>query len=270
MIKKIKKTLIFSALSFSVANSYEVCGIDKVGCSLISISPAIGYYKYEEPKIHTPQGQKYMNIKGVSFRLDGAYQYIDRNRVTLIVDGELAFVNGKYDGFLQNGEPFQMSNDDSYILGVSPKIGYVFSWQGVGVNLTPFVGLGYRFLDNDTSGTSGGYKRISNYFYIPIGVDFDWRKNKFMLQSRVEFDGLIQGVQYSSVDGGVTNDQREGWGANAYVLLGRDQGGWAWLVGPYVKYWKMQTSETSTGNTGNWVEPENNTLESGVQFKFIF
>ena len=260
MLKKVYAAMFFL---LSTATSYAACGIDQTGCSLFSISPMVGYYSYREPGL--------MSIKGPSFGLDGSYQYIDRNKVTLIVDGQLGFVNGKYDGSLLNGQPFQMDNDDSYILGISPKIGYVFFWQKLSLALTPFIGLGYRFLNNDSSHDSAGYLRISNYFYIPVGVDVNWHKGKLVFQSRIEFDGLIRGVQYSGIDGGVTNQQREGWGANGYLLLGRDQESWTWLVGPYIKYWKIQSSETANGATTNgWYEPENNTLDVGLLFKFIF
>ncbi len=259
----IKRIVGFSAILLTTINANATCGIDKAGCSLFSISPMAGYYSYREPGL--------ISIKGPSFGLDGSYQYIDRNKVTLIVDGQFGFVNGKYDGRLLNGQAFQMDNDNSYILGISPKVGYVFSWQKSGLKLTPYIGLGYRYLNNDSSNNSAGYLRISNYFYIPVGADISWHKNKLIIQSRLEFDGLIHGIQYSGIDGGVTNQQREGWGANGYLLLGRDQGSWAWLIGPYIKYWKIQTSETADGATQKvWYEPENNTVDAGLMMKFIF
>ncbi|WP_440682832.1 hypothetical protein [Cysteiniphilum halobium] len=258
----IKRIIAFSAILLMAINVNATCGIDKVGCSLFSISPMAGYYSYREPGL--------MSIKGPSFGLDGNYQYIDRNKVTLIVDGQLGFVNGKYDGRLLNGQPFQMENDNSYILGIAPKLGYVFSWQRAGLKLTPYIGLGYRYLHNDSSNNSAGYLRISNYFYIPVGADISWHMNKFIIQSRLELDGLIHGTQYSGIDGGISNQQREGWGANGYILLGREQGGWAWLIGPYIKYWKVQTSEVASGNTNKWIEPENNTVDVGLMIKFIF
>ncbi len=261
----VKKALILASLSLSPLMVNSMCEVDKIDCSEFSLSPAIGYYSYREPGL--------MSIKGPSIALDGSYQYIERNRITLMIEGQLGFVNGKYDGRLNDKQqtPFQMNNDNSFIFGISPRIGYLFQFPKVLITVTPFLGLGYRYLNNDTSNDSHGYLRASNYFYIPIGLQFTWLHKKLVLESKLEFDYLIRGIQYSSVDGGIVNQQREGWGANGNILLGRNQGSWMWLIGPYIRYWKIQTSDIANGNAEKgWYEPENNTLGVGVMAKFVF
>jgi len=47
-------------------------------------------------------------------------------------------------------------------------------WVGRSVSLSPYVGVGYRYLYNDVRGSTStgaiGYRRESNYIYEPIGL----------------------------------------------------------------------------------------------------
>ena len=260
----LKRSFLAGVLCIAATSAYSLCSEHNRSCSLFSISPTFGYYQYKEPGL--------MSIKGPSFGLQLDYQQISRNGMVLFVNAELGFVNGKYDGRLNDNEqtPFTMNNDNSYILGISPRLGYQFLLYQQQLALTPYAGLGYRFLHNGTSDNQYGYLRISNYFYLPLGVQLTLNKGHFMMQSQLEFDVLPHGIQYSGVDGGVYNQQDRGFGANANILFGQDESSWAWLVGPYVKYWKIPDSKAEAGNTYTWKEPKNNTLDIGLMAKFIF
>ncbi|MBK2123695.1 hypothetical protein [Fangia hongkongensis] len=238
------------------------------GCSIFSLSPSLGYYKYAEPSL--------MNIQGPLVGIEGEYQYISTKNIVLWINGGFAFVNGRYDGSSVNlitleRTPLTFHNDKSYILNLSPKIGYRISFYSKGVSLLPYIGAGYRYLyNNTTDNVEGGYERISNYFYVPIGLQLTKVWNKWIWQSQIEFDIFAYGYQYSGTDGGFTNAQHDGYGANAYTLFGRKEHMLSWLIGPYIQYWNIKQSEFAKGDTRTWYEPENYTINTGVMVKFIF
>jgi len=69
-----------------------------------------------------------------------------------------------------------MNNIDDYILEFRGLAGYDFPVSKASF-LTPYAGIGYRYLNDDSSGkvaSTGalGYERESNYIYSPIGVKF--------------------------------------------------------------------------------------------------
>ena len=47
-------------------------------------------------------------------------------------------------------------------------------WHTLTFDLTPYIGLGFRYLYNDARGTTStgaqGYERYSHYFYVPVGL----------------------------------------------------------------------------------------------------
>ena len=71
-----------------------------------------------------------------------------------------------------------------------------------------------------------------------------------LVQSQLEFDYLLHGIQHSYVAFSkeqthpLTHQQKSVYGANANLLFGQRQGSWAWLVGPYIKYWNIAESNT--------------------------
>ena len=65
------------------------------------------------------------------------------------------------------------------------------------LRLTPYLGAGYRYLFNEGSGrrtTTGhfGYDREANYYYSPIGVAIQSRRNPCITQwlygAKFEYD----------------------------------------------------------------------------------
>ena len=145
--------------------------------------------------------------------------------------------------------------------------------------LTPFAGLGYRWLYDDSGGqvsTTGAYSydRRSQYFYIPIGLIVDPNKN-FTVKS--QFNIFVAGKQtsylsdiagYSDVD----NDQSSGWGvdiAASYKFSGN------FGIYSFLRYWDIADSDTAVGTFNNALlfsayEPANTTVEIGVGISYRF
>jgi len=158
--------------------------------------------------------------------------------------------------------------------------------------LSPYIGLGYRFLSQSGGGlfTSTGsyfYDRQSTYNYIPLGL-----KRRIALadgatlETTVEYDYLISGNQYSGLSAAnnvstysdatnVNNKQNSGYGLNASLMYRRPDG---WSFGPYWKYWNIDGSESALRSyklsgaltSVPVTEPANTTEEFGIRAMYKF
>jgi len=139
--------------------------------------------------------------------------------------------------------------------------------------LSPYVGIGYRNLHNDSSDTvvAGlhGYRRTSEYIYAPIGLTARFRvTDTSRLSLTAEYDGLLQGNQKSCLSDvnpalpDVDNEQESGRGARGSLMYETK----SWSVGPFVEYWNVNQSVETAG----WYEPHNYTLEYGAQVRVRF
>jgi hypothetical protein len=164
---------------------------------------------------------------------------------------------------------------------------------------TPYVGYGYRYLNDNFSSVPdrvldgqnyySGYDRESSYSYVPLGVE-----SRFLLPSQwslgltLEYDFFIGGKQVSHLEdqqfGGVypgydplTNDQEDGMGMRASFRIQKDSGRFSLFVEPFVRYWHIKDSKiefvTINGQlvpAGGGLyeagqEPDNNTTEYGIK-----
>ena len=157
--------------------------------------------------------------------------------------------------------------------------------------ISPYSGLGYRYLLEGTSGsttTTGAimYQRTQSYLYIPIGATHKFAiDNKSKLETTAEFDYLIIGQNHSNtsaVNGygtysgypNISVSQNTGFGLRLNSMY--QQGNWS--VGPYITYWNIAQSGTQTytynksGTTYRataW-EPSNTTTEIGLKVGINF
>ncbi len=156
------------------------------------------------------------------------------------------------------------------------------------MRLTPFLGVGFRYLLDDGGGrlTSTGavsYDRESNYWYIPAGVESLVQLNKhWSLEWSAEYDYLLYGLQKSHIgDAGayihhyagypdVENKQDAGTGLRGSIRAVYHQPRIDIAIEPFIRYWAIEKSKTKTvshnGVTEVWWEPKNNTTEFGLKF----
>lgn len=255
-----------SLLSLSIISSplaYATCLSNDTHCTEWQLSPLVGYYQYEEPNL--------MKVKGPLLGVEGTVFHAN-STVALLSQVKIAYNFGSYSS---NGSG-SISNFPSYYINLSQSIGHRFAFPANLFAITPYIGLGYRYLENDSSdkiSTLGfsGYMRQSNYFYIPFGIWMDYRPANWIMQSKVEFDWMFYGSQYSGVDGGVRNTQRNGYGFNANFLIGQPISETSTLLmGPYFEYWNIPDSNIVAGNIGRWMEPKNSTIEAGLMMTYSF
>ena len=146
---------------------------------------------------------------------------------------------------------------------------------GESISLSPYLGLGYRFLYNDLRGYSStgnvGYRRYSNYSYAPIGLTSRIRfGEQWVLAPTLEYDAFIRGRQVSKLsDAGlgipdVNSTQNGGFGYRVSIMA--ETGHWAF--GPWLHYWHIRDSDIDA--TTLRLEPANWTREAGFEVRYRF
>ena len=234
----------------------------------IDLSATLTHYEYKEPGLATIKGVK------VGFDVSGTYvfgsQWPDRNK-GWFVRGDLRYATGKTD--YSSGISGSIDNLKDWYYEVRGVIGKDFD-QGSYV-LAPYVGLGYRHLENDLRGVSTtgarGYRRESNYTTLPIGVVHKMKlSSQVQLHTTLEYSHLLRGQQEAKLsDVGlaftdVSLRQRKGYGLRLGTMAKFDQ----WSVGPMVSVWRIKASEI--GGTPPVFEPKNNTVEFGIKAAYHF
>lgn len=150
-----------------------------------------------------------------------------------------------------------------------------------GMALSPFVGLGYRtLLDNSggkqSSTNASGYDRLSRYLYIPIGAKYAPNRK---LSFKAQYNYFVGGKQtsYLSTANGfasspdVDNWQHQGWGMDFTANYQTDA---HWSFYTFYRYWDIGKSSLAHFSYGgsNYAgyEPDNTTEEAGIGVAFRF
>jgi hypothetical protein len=226
-----------------------------------NIGLSFSSYEYQEPGI--------MSLKGSKMGLDLRTTKVLQNEQ--FIRGDLRYAFGTVD---YNGSGSANGEQDWYIeaRGLVGK-----DWAINDAVLSPYTGLGYRYLFNDGRGISStsyaGYRRESNYFYWPIGIIHRITLNdQARLESTLEYDHLLAGKQITSLsDTGqgfndLTNNQNSGYGLKLSVMYQKNN----WAMGPYAHYWNIGQSDTALLYKNGTLygiawEPKNNTVEFGLK-----
>jgi hypothetical protein len=224
----------------------------------------ISDYRYEEPTV----GAK---IWGPRVGATAAYTFTSARHWFFKVDGRLAYGSLKYEG-----SGTKDSVPDS-ILETRAVLGKDFLSRS-GVSLSPFVGLGYRYLYNDLRGPTStgavGYQRYSNYLYAPLGLTSRIKVNgPWVFAPTLEYDYFIKGrqrTQFTDIGQGfsdASNTQNKGYGYRFSMIA--EKGSWAF--GPWVHYWNIENSDIVPIGFGvRGFEPKNETWEYGLELKYRF
>ncbi len=149
----------------------------------------------------------------------------------------------------------------------------------IGMNFGPFspyVGLGLRyFIDNGKGQVSDlgahAYDRRITQFYAPIGVSYSYTtEGNMTITPNFEVDPLLYGnvnTRLGNITGlyNINNSQHTGFGLRGEVMAGWQYRDTELQVGPFVRYWKINDSATTTDPIGNtWIEPHNTRLQYGL------
>lgn len=220
-------------------------------------------YEYKEPD--------FMKLSGPKLAVAGAYTFAFAEQAFGRAELRHAYGELYYEGSGTMNDVPDTTFEARFLVG-----GDFFPEDAVAV--TPYAGLGYRYLFNDLRGTTStgavGYRRYSRYLYVPLGLTMRFRTDSsWVVAPSIEYDYFIRGQQDSRLsDTGfgladAKNRQHEGYGYRAAVLL--ENGHFAF--GPWVQGWKIEDSDlTPVGFGLVGLEPANETFEMGIELKYRF
>jgi hypothetical protein len=275
--EKIKRTLrdclfisIFLLISFRVAFSQETKPIVPIHAFEIGLN--LGYFHYEEEDFN-------VDWDGFMYGLIGSYTY--HNVIMFHTSLEYAQGEIQYDGATQEGTPLKEDTDD-WIVEWRGLLGYDFTSKGH--LITPFLGIGYRYWNDDIDGPSG-YEREVEYWYSPIGIEtFSPLSGAWTWGISAEYDIFWGGTVKSYLsdflaglnDPEVDQDSGDGYGLRFSLRFNRGfANNSALTIEPYVTYWNINESDIGTLTfygvpIANVIEPSNETLTYGVRIGWQF
>jgi len=236
------------------------------------VGAALSHITYEEPDL--------MEEKGFMFGLNAAYAY--HQQVMLRAEAGFSFGSVDYSSPISgefNGIP-------NFMFEVRGLAGYDFTVSSSTI-VTPFAGLGYRYLSDDSSGMvtnlgAAGYLREANYLYSPIGITtYSTLNSAWSLDATLEYDLFWNGLQKSHLSDAnlgysdIENEQNNGYGVRASLNLYYDIDNATYVFGPFVRYWDIDISEEEPVYRygvlwGSGVEPANTSIEFGFNFAVLF
>ena len=248
----------------------------------IYIGPELYSFKYEEPGYMEEEGTFYGIAIGTTYREWVPYypgQALPDNKMMFRAEGRFAFGQVDYDGAVQDLEtgeiyPYSVDNQNDFVLEGRLMLGP--EWLGENILSTLYSGLGYRYLNDDSSSSSGGYERESNYFYIPIGYEINTGlRAGWSIAGRIEYDYFLWGMQRSHLSNvgllDVDNMQDSGYGYRASIRFQKVSTDAVFVIEPFLRYWDIDDSDLEYAGYGYYVlEPANNTTELGVQLIWMF
>jgi hypothetical protein len=222
----------------------------------------LSQYRYEEPGL--------MSLKGARLGISGAYGAVTPRRAFARIEGRWSYGSLDYEGSgVLTGVP-------DYLLELRVLAGR--DYPAGQLVWSPYVGAGLRYLQNDLQGVSStgaiGYRRESNYFYLPLGITLRARlAGGWVLAPQLEYDVFVRGTQRSYLSdtglglGDVTNRQSSGRGWRAQLMFESRR----WSVGPWLHYWDVDDSDLQPAAPGIAVyEPANETREAGIELRYRF
>jgi hypothetical protein len=265
------KKLLLLVICFTFAGVGSVSAQTETGIlykkHTFELGPEVSYFTYKEPGV--------LKESGVMYGLAGSYTY--HNKIMLKVEGRGSF--GKLDYSALGGAPVPENSNRDYMWEARGLGGYDFSILKSSI-LTPYIGVGYRYFNDDV--LPRPYERESHYLYSPIGIGFITGLGKgWSLGGEGEFDYLWWGEQIShpiDVIPGLINDI-ESRPKHAYGLRGSitvEKKYWKVIIegGPFIRYWNINKLETVRLNYGIPIEPswisKNNSTEVGFKLAVKF
>lgn len=234
----------------------------------------LGLQAYGYSYVEEVDGDFFMSNKGRKYGLSaGAVKTFDDE---YYIKGEARYATGNVRYSSDSGSA--SVSDDVYEVRITAgSEAYVNTYL-----LSSYIGVGYRLLNNDLRDFGvGGYRRTSQYLYIPIGVTHRfWFDKSSRISTSIEYDYFVKGEQksylsdvspaYAALFGDQVNKQKKGYGARISSTFEQNK----WSAGLFLNYWDIEDSEINFYEVYPYIigfmEPKNKTTEIGLEIKYHF
>jgi hypothetical protein len=236
-----------------------------------SIGPEVYWYEYRETPSFVYQWGPFGGVDtSYTFKFNNVFATLDG-------DVDVGYLDYKASGSGRLNGIWNYKGDVRALFGVDLGVSPSFY-------ISPFVGAGYRVLFESQGGraTTVGqvaYDRLSQYYYLPLGIATSITAGSWVLRPTAEYDLFIGGNQTSYLsqvgfNEDLNNRQTVGYGARASLLADTRTPWGRVAIGPFFRYWNIGSSRQVPGFIGNnaavFFEPPNNTVEAGLALHFLF
>jgi|GEM_PF-321109 len=250
----------------------------------IEVGGQISDYRYWED---LPSGSHFIHDDGAKFGITTTATQSFEQGAFITADARLAYGQDDYYG-TEQGVTYNGVNPSLKKRHIPEYLGEIrlLGGQDFVVEdtvLSPYAGIGYRnfFYDGrglytaSSGGYASGYRRDSQYLYMPVGITERFRvAEDARISVNAEYDQLLEGWQatynsdFNPALSTLRNDQSGGYGLRGSIMYERA----AWSAGPFVDYWNINASGGACTNNGTscGIEPHNQTLEYGLQARYRF
>jgi hypothetical protein len=259
------------------------------GISSWEIGPDVYYYQYEEAPFMEMTGwmvggslhlTRYIPLDQIRIASDPLYPgrpTLRGNHFAMRLDARYATGKADYDGELIGGDPYEIKNirNSAY----EGRILAGFLWpQRLRVSAF-YLGYGYRLKEDDSSFDEAGYLRESSYSYVPVLFELRHLTGRGGEIAYIfEYDYFLRGRQRSDLRdfglGQVRDSQGDGHGIRIAISFRGEAQGFAWVIEPYARWWKIKGSDPNISLTSDSVlvgfEPQNDTIEAGLSIRLMF
>ncbi len=261
------------------------------GIHSFDMAGGISFIEYKEPGLMRERGNMYGIDLHYTYRMSENKDirslkdvFDDQNKINVYgFDFKYSWGSVDYDS-----QGTGSADDvEDYMAEIRGIIGYDIPIAQA--RFTPYTGLGIRYLHDDLRGQSSnganGYRRESNYLYIPLGLEtYAKAKNGIAMDLFLEYDLFLSGKQVSHIEDipGVgfdklVNQQPHGYGFKGSFRIIKKNKDVDFYVEPFFNYWHIRKSKISPITINGQlispspglilvgIEPDNNSTEYGIR-----
>jgi hypothetical protein len=241
------------------------------------------HYHYDE----TIDKKKFMDIKGLEFGINGAYQLTYQDSFFVRPEGRVTYGLTEYSN--AGGSVQDARHIPDFLFETRFLTGWQFHLANKSAMIAPYTGIAYRQKENDGSdgknkANLGGRKRINKLWYVPIGLrsQYDFT-NRLFVQGMIEYDWMLKGEQLSYSTNYYPSPsvfkQKNGYGLKGELLMGYHFDKVSLSAGPFFNYYSiaktkkirryMKDEDGEVWN-GDSYEPKNSSKEIGLKVNVTF
>lgn len=236
-----RATIVSALFTLMISACLILANDNGVSSVSLEIGPEMEFLSYHEEGALKNQGALFGCYANMCFNPASPFSF---QTFASFVGGNL-----RYDGQSFDGHDLDF-DVPSFLANIRTLAG--FSLGSGQVVITPFVGLGLRYFNEDLKWDyHDGYRRETTWFYTPIGLAMTVTASTWTYGARAEYDLFWIGQNYNrdvplgdGTSRNVSVRQDTGYGMQASVFAQTPLNRFLYLtIEPFLNYWDINSSD---------------------------